>query len=99
MGMERAERMSEQGEEGEEAVKLTPHREPSNTSPTAAPLPPRRDRRAAPRASPSPCLQPGPCPLTHFLKRSSTPALTLRRRPSPTYPPFSTTNRSTTSPT
>ena len=93
VGMERVERTSEEegeeAEEAEEAAKLTPRREPSNTNPTAARLPQRRGRPAAPPASP--CLQPGPCPPTHSRKLSSTPTLTL------TCPPSSTANRSTTS--
>lgn len=97
MGMERAERMSEEGKEEEEAAKLTPYREPSNTNQMAALLPLRRDRLGAPPAFPYRCLQPGPCPLTRFLNRSSTPTLTLRHHPSLTCPPSSTTNRNTTS--
>lgn len=97
MGMVRVARMSEKGEEGEGAVKLTPHREPSNTNQMAALLPLHRDRLEAPPVSPYQCLQPGPCPLTHFLKHSNTPTLTLRHLPSLTCPPSSTTNHSTTS--
>lgn len=52
VGMERVEKMSEEGEEGEVAAKLTPHREPSNTNQMAALLPQRRDRPGVPPASP-----------------------------------------------
>lgn len=96
-GTQRAERMSEKGEEGAGAAKPTPRRGPSNTSQTAAPLPRRRGRLGAPPASPCRCLRPGPCPLTRFHNPSNT--LTPRCPPSLTCPPSSTTSRSTASPT
>nr|XP_033943320.1 IQ motif and SEC7 domain-containing protein 2-like [Pseudochaenichthys georgianus] len=61
-GKERAERRSHGGEKGEAAARPTPLREPSNTSPTAAPSPRRRVRPAARPALPYRCLQPAPSP-------------------------------------